>query len=169
MNYSGSIKIGNIGLNVSDIEISKTFYQEILGLRVSDESPQLPLRYVSMTRDGRTVFTLWENSRVRLGNCPPALHRLTFVADSTEEVNRTKGLLENSAHAGARRILCAHRHLVRRYLHFEDPDGIPIELCSLDGETPALEDSPTGSATPMPRICSEPLTTDKGIKNDRLI
>jgi catechol 2,3-dioxygenase-like lactoylglutathione lyase family enzyme len=31
MNYSGSIKIGNIGLNVSDIEISKAFYQEILG------------------------------------------------------------------------------------------------------------------------------------------
>jgi catechol 2,3-dioxygenase-like lactoylglutathione lyase family enzyme len=59
---SGSITIGHIGTNVSDIEISKVFYQEILGLRVGDESRQVPLRYASMTRDGRTVLTLWENS-----------------------------------------------------------------------------------------------------------
>src|SRR5215831_3405578 len=125
-NNFGSIKISNIGLNVSDIEISKAFYQEVLGLRVVEESRQLPLRYASMTRDGRTLLTLWENSRMRLGNCPPALHRLTFVADSTEEVNRTKKLLEN---LGAR---WSKQTSSSPALHFEDPDGIPIELYSQD-------------------------------------
>ena len=56
-NNSGRIKIGNIGLNVSDIEISKAFYQEVLGLRVSDESRQLLLRYVlTGLQFGRSPF-----------------------------------------------------------------------------------------------------------------
>jgi lactoylglutathione lyase len=143
----GSIKIGHIGLNVSDIEISKAFYQEVLGLRVGDESRQLPLRYASMTRDGRTLLTLWENSRMRLGNCPPALHRLTFVADSTEEVNRTKRLLENLGARWTEKDPLSSQTSSSAVLHFDDPDGIPIELCSPDGETSALEDAPTGSAT----------------------
>ena len=147
-NNFGSIKISNIGLNVSDIEISKAFYQEILGLHVVEESRQLPLRYASMTRDGRTLLTLWENSRMRLGNCPPALHRLTFVADSTEEVNRTEKLLEN---LGAR---WSKQTSSSPALHFEDPDGIPIELYSQDVETPELEDAPTGLATRTAGICS---------------
>ena len=33
---------------------------------------------------------------MRLRNCPPALHRLAFVADSMEEVNRTKGVVGKS-------------------------------------------------------------------------
>lgn len=153
-NNSGSIKIGNIGLNVSDIEISKAFYQEVLGLRVSAESRQLPLRYASMTRDGRTLLTLWENSRMRLGNCPPALHRLTFVADSTEEVNRTKRLLEDlGARWSQEDPLCSEASS-SAVLHFEDPDGIPIELYSPDGETAASEDATASSAAPTPGICS---------------
>ena len=151
-NNSGSIKIGNIGLNVSDIEISKVFYQEVLGLRVGDESHQLPLRYASMTRDGRTVLTLWENSRMRLGNCPPALHRLTFVADSTEQVNRTKRLLENLGTRWSERDPFCSQTSSAAVLHFEDPDGIPIELYSPDGEISALEGAPTSSRTPG--ICS---------------
>ena len=35
---SGSLTVGHVGLNVSDIEISKAFYQEVLGLRVAEES-----------------------------------------------------------------------------------------------------------------------------------
>ena len=146
-NNSGRIKIGNIGLNVSDIEISKAFYQEVLGLRVSDESRQLPLRYASMTWDGRILLTLWENSRMRLGNCPPALHRLTFVADSTEEVNRTKRLLENLGARWSQEDPLCSQASSSSVLHFEDPDGIPIELYSPDCETSPLEDAPTGSPT----------------------
>jgi hypothetical protein len=70
---------------------------------------------------------------------------------------------------GAKRIRCAHRPPVSAVLHFEDPDGIPIELYSPDGETSPLEDAPTGSATRTPGICSESSTTHKGIKNGRLI
>jgi lactoylglutathione lyase len=153
-NNSGSIKIGNIGLNVSDIEISKTFYQEVLGLSVSAESRQLPLRYASMTRDGRTLLTLWEDSRMRLGNCPPALHRLTFVADSRAEVNRTKRLLENLGSRWSQQDPLCSPVSSSAVLYFEDPDGIPIELYSPDGETATSEDAAASSVARTPGICS---------------
>ena len=38
----GGIALGHVGINVSDIEISKTFYQEVLGLAVGEESHQVP-------------------------------------------------------------------------------------------------------------------------------
>src|SRR5271155_5469263 len=122
-NNSGRIEIGNIGLNVSDIEIC----------------------------------------------CPPALHRLTFVADSTEEVNRTRRLLENLGARWSEEDPLCSQVSSSVVLYFEDPDGIPIELYTPDGETSALEGAPTGSAKRTSGIWSGSLTTHKGIKNGRLI
>lgn len=152
---SGRIAISNVGLNVSDIEISKVFYQEVLGLRVDEESRQFPLRYASMTRDGRRVLTLWEDSSVRFRHCPPALHRLAFLTDSLEEVDRTKKLLENlGAHWSDKDPLYSQPSSAV-VLHFEDPDGIPIELHSPDGVDTALEeDAGVGSATGNPKVCA---------------
>jgi lactoylglutathione lyase len=138
---SGNITIGHIGINVSDIEISKVFYQEVLGLRVGDESRQVPLRYASMMRDGRRVLTLWENSTMRLRNCPPALHRLAFVFDSAEEVGRTKGLLENLGARWSEKDPLSSQPSSSAVLHFEDPDGIPIEVYSVDRADSALEEN----------------------------
>ena len=152
---SGNITIGDIGINVSDIEISKVFYQEVLGLRVGDESRQIPLRYASMMRDGRTVLTLWENSTMRLRNCPPALHRLAFVFDSAEEIGRTKGLLKNLGARWSEKNPLSSQPSRSAVLHFEDPDGIPIELYSPDGVDAALEeDAGVGSATGTPKVCA---------------
>src|SRR5262249_2469871 len=41
----GAMAVGHIGLNVSDLEISKAFYQEVLGMRVAKESIEFPLKY----------------------------------------------------------------------------------------------------------------------------
>jgi catechol 2,3-dioxygenase-like lactoylglutathione lyase family enzyme len=152
---SGRIAISNIGLNVSDIEISKIFYQEVLGLRVDEESRQFPLRYASMTRDGRRVLTLWEDSSVRFRNCPPALHRLAFVADSTDEVDRTKKLLENLGARWSEKDPLYSQPSSSTVLHFEDPDGIPIELYSPDSVETVLEkDARAGSQTGTPELCA---------------
>src|ERR1700722_18424149 len=92
---AGTIAVGHIGLNVSDLDISEAFYQEVLGFRVADEFLQLPFRHASMVRDGKTVLTLWEQSGAGFGKRRPGLHHLSFEADSVEQVTRTKGLLEN--------------------------------------------------------------------------
>jgi lactoylglutathione lyase len=129
---AGTIALGHIGLTVSDLDVSEGFYQEVLGLRVVDESLQFPSRYASMARDGKTVLTLWEQSGRRIKKRQPALHHLAFEAESVEEVNRTKGLLDNlGAHwtEGARIYLEGSRTAA---IHFEDPDGIRIELYSSD-------------------------------------
>ena len=56
----GTVALGNNGLTHSDLEMSGGFYQEVLGSRVADESFQVPFRYAPMTRDGKTVLTLWK-------------------------------------------------------------------------------------------------------------
>lgn len=59
-----SIRIDRAVLHVSDLEISKVFYQETLGLRVMFESLH-PFRYASMARNGKVVLTLEEQTHGR--------------------------------------------------------------------------------------------------------
>ena len=152
---SGNITIGDIGINVSDIEISKVFYQEVLGLRRGDESRQVPLRYALMMRDGSTVLTLWENSTMRLRKCPPALHRLAFVFDSAEEIGRTKGLLKNLGARWSEKNPLSSQPSRSAVLHFEDPDGIPIEVRSADRADSVLEENAHIEIdTGIPKLCA---------------
>jgi len=60
------IRIRHVALNVSDLDVSEGFYQEVLGLRVEHESLHRPLRDASMGRDGEVVLTLWELYRCRM-------------------------------------------------------------------------------------------------------
>jgi lactoylglutathione lyase len=123
-----ALTIGHIGLNVSDLEISKIFYQEVLGMRVTSESLALPIKYASMTWDGKIVLTLWEQSGRRFKKRRAGLHHLAFEANSVEVIGRTKGLLENlGAHwsEGAHLFAEGPRSVA---IHFKDPDGIRIEL-----------------------------------------
>lgn len=124
-----AITVGHIGLNVSNLEISKTFYQEVLGMRVTSESLEFPVKFASLTWNGNIVLTLWEQGASgRFKQRRAGLHHLAFEADSIEEISRTKGLLENlGAHwtEGAQLYAGGSRSVA---IHFKDPDGIRIEL-----------------------------------------
>jgi lactoylglutathione lyase len=137
----GAITVGHIGLNVSDLETSKIFYQEVLGMRVTSESLEFPIKYASMTWDGKTVLTLWEQSGGRFKKRRAGLHHLAFEASSVEEINRTKGLLDN---LGAHWSEGAHLYAVgarSATIHFKDPDGIRIELYTAESAgVPVQED-----------------------------
>jgi lactoylglutathione lyase len=127
----GTIAVGHIGLNVSNIEISETFYREVLGFRVASEFLQFPFRHASMTRDGKTMLTLWEQSDGRFKKNRPGLHHLAFEADSVEEVNRTKGILENLGAHWSEGAFLYKRMPRSAAIYFKDPDGIRIELYTL--------------------------------------
>jgi lactoylglutathione lyase len=144
----GNIAIGHIGLTVSDLDVSEGFYQEVLGLSVVDESLQFPSRYASLARDGKTVLTLWEHSGGRIKK--PGLHYLAFETKSVEEVNRTKGLLDSLGMHWTEGAPIYPEGSRAAAIHFEDPDGIRIEVYSGTRQDAALgHDCRLGSA---PRI-----------------
>jgi lactoylglutathione lyase len=145
---AGAIALGHIGLNVSDIEISKMFYQEVFGLRVVDESVEFPFEYASLARDGAIVLTLWEHATKRLKMNRPGLHHLAFEADSIEEVNRTKGLLENLGGRWDEGAQLYPEIPKSDAIHFEDPDGIRIEVyCRTPSNVELREVAPCGVAS----------------------
>jgi lactoylglutathione lyase len=132
-----TIALGNIGLNVSDLDISEAFYQEVFGLRVADESLKLPFRYAAMARGGKTVLTLWERGGERFNKCRPELHHLSFETDSIEEVNRAKGILDNPGARWSERGLLYKQGRKAAAIYFADPDGTRIELYNADRANPA--------------------------------
>jgi len=148
---ASTIAVGHIALNVSDIDISEAFYQEVLGLRVADESLRLPLRHASMAKDGKTVLTLWEQSGGRIKKCLPGLHHLAFEADSVEEVNRTRGILKSLGARWSEGPLRYTEGSSSAAIHFEDPDGVRIELYSADRAN-TVEDARIGFTTRIPEF-----------------
>jgi hypothetical protein len=74
------------------------------------------------------VLTLWEQSGRPFKKRRAGLHHLAFEADSVEEVNRTKGLLENLGARWSEGAKLYEERLRSAAIHFNDPDGIRIEL-----------------------------------------
>jgi lactoylglutathione lyase len=152
---AGAIALGHIGLNVSDIEISKMFYQEIFGLRVVNESLEFPFEYASLARDGVIVLTLWEHATKRLKMNRPGLHHLAFEADSIEEVNRTKGLLENLGGRWGEGAQLYPEIPKSDAIHFEDPDGIRIEVYyRTPSDVELREGAPCGVVSGVSELCA---------------
>jgi lactoylglutathione lyase len=150
---TGTIALGNIGLNVSDLDISEAFYQEVFGLRVAEESLQLPRRFASMERGGKTVLTLWEHGGGQLEQCRRGLHHLTFEADSVEEVNRTKGILDNLGARWFEAGWLPSEGSGTAAIYFADPDGIRIKLYKADRSDSALEEgTQAGLAAGTPEL-----------------
>jgi lactoylglutathione lyase len=150
---TSSIALGNIGLNVSDLDISEAFYQEVFGLRVVEESLQLPRRFASMARGGKTVLTLWEHTGSQLEQCSRGLHHLTFEADSLEEVTRTNGILDNLGACWFEAEGLHKEGSGTAALYFADPDGNRIKLYQADRLQTALEeDARVGLAAGTPEL-----------------
>jgi lactoylglutathione lyase len=124
----GSIAVGHVGLNVSDIDVSKVFYEEVLGFALAHEYIQGRFRYACFARDGRIALTLWEHSGGHFKKHRPGLHHLAFEASSIEEVSRTKGLLENLGMRWSEGALGCSEGTSLDVIYFEDPDGIRIEV-----------------------------------------
>jgi catechol-2,3-dioxygenase len=130
-----TIAVGHVGLNVSDIEISKVFYQEIFGLTLAHERTDEDFRYACLGRKGRAVLTLWEHNGGRYRKHRPGLHHLAFEALSIEELNRTRALLENLGIRCRQGALGCSPRAKQHAIYFEDPDGIRIEVyCTGDAE-----------------------------------
>ena len=137
---SPSFTTGHIGLNVSDIERSKQFYQGLFDFDLLGESQEEGRRYAFLARDGVLVLTLWQQSGGRFPSDRPGLHHLSFQVENIDAVRafeaRLRALGANLLYEG---VVPHGEGATSGGVFFTDPDGIRLEIYSPSGadEQPA--------------------------------
>lgn len=141
----GDFQTGHVGLNVSDIERSKSFYQEVFGFDVLGESNEAEKRFAFLSKNQKLVLTLWQQSEERFGKSTAGLHHLSFQVETIEAVKAAENKLKE---IGAKLIYDGIvPHAEGRQsggIFFEDPDGIRLEIYAPTGADEY--EAPTGDA-----------------------
>jgi len=129
-----TLETGHVGLNVSDLDRSKSFYRQVFGFDVAAESTDHGRRFVLLKDAKRLVLTLWQQSEGRFDASRPGLHHLSFQAESREEVE----VIERRVRAAGMKLI--YDGLVPHGegtdsggIFFEDPDGIRLEVFTATG------------------------------------
>lgn len=125
---------GHIGLNVTDLQRSKQFYQDVFGFELAGESTEANRAFAFLANDGQTVLTLWQQSNGRFPSSTPGLHHLSFAVD---HIDKVKIVEKNLRKLGAKLY---HDGIVPHAegassggIFFEDPDGIRLEVYAAQG------------------------------------
>ena len=137
----GAFQTGHIGLNVSELDRSRAFYQRVFGFDNAGESQQEGRRFVFLAKDGKLVLALWQQAEGRFDAGRPGLHHLSFQVDSIDQVRAAERTLRELGAAFAYEGIVPHAEGADAGgIFFEDPDGIRLEIYA-----------PTGAAgTPAP-------------------
>jgi len=138
---------GHIGLNVSDLDRAKEFYQKVFGLEILHESDEQERRFAFLGEGERLVLTLWQQPAGGFDPVRPGLHHLSFQVENMEELKAVRARLEELnirvLHGG---IVSHMEGSASGAVFFEDPDGIRLEVFSPSGATgyhPATHKGPS--------------------------
>ncbi|GCE11909.1 VOC family protein [Tengunoibacter tsumagoiensis] len=125
-----AFQTGHIGINVTNIEKSKQFYQSVFGFTVSWEADE-PGHCAFLSDGQKLILTLWEQSEGTFAKDRPGLHHLSFRVNSIEDVrffeNKLKLLDANLLYQG---IVPHGEGQDSGGIFFTDPDGIRLEIYS---------------------------------------
>ncbi|NJP05178.1 MAG: VOC family protein [Chloroflexaceae bacterium] len=123
------VQTGHIGLNVTDVERSRQFYQDVFGFTVAHESYVEGHRFVFLSDGERLVLTLWEQSEGHFDSHSPGLHHLSFEVARIEDVIAFEQRLREQQVALIYDGIVAHREgKTSGGIFFTDPDGIRLEI-----------------------------------------
>jgi catechol-2,3-dioxygenase len=139
-----AVRSGHAGLNVVDLDRSKAFYVEALGLDVLLESRDGDRSFAFLGVDGEPLLTLWQQSQGRFDKERPGLHHLAFEVADIDAVRRAESILRGLGVHFHYDGIVKHRHGGHSAgLFFEDPDGIRLEIFAADGghDAPAPTDT----------------------------
>lgn len=138
-----ALRPGHVGLNVTDLDRSLAFYQDVFGLELLGRSTEDGRRFAFLGTPGvaseefldKLAITLWEQSVGSFSTATPGLHHLAFHVGSVEEVER---LRDQARDRGA--TLLYDGEIVPHSSDFEsggffflDPDGVRLEVCAPAG------------------------------------
>ncbi len=142
-----TIQTGHIGLNVSDLDRSKNFYQELFGYQVMGESQEEGRQFAFLGDGKKLALTLWQQSDGRFGKRQPGLHHLSFQAETMEQVETYREKLrELNVDLEYEGIVPHGEGMASGGIYFEDPDGIRLEIYSPTGaenQSAPVSDAPT--------------------------
>jgi lactoylglutathione lyase len=125
---------GHVGLNVSDLARSTSFYQEVFGFDVTAQSQEDGREFTFLAQGESIVLTLWQQSDGRFVSDRPGLHHLSFQVDSIEQVRAAEQRLRELGAAIHHHGIVPHREGADSGgLFFEDPDGIRLEIFTAAG------------------------------------
>jgi len=129
-----SLQTGHVGLNVSDLERSKRFYQEVFGFQLLGHSQTEGRRFVFLGDGQKLVLTLWEQSEGLFEKHRPGLHHLSFQVETIEKLrefeNKLRALDVHFIYDG---IVPHAEGTDSGGIFFEDPDGIRLEIYTPSG------------------------------------
>lgn len=123
------LDVGHVGLNVTDLDRSRRFYEAAFGLDTIGLSEAEGRRYAFLGARGQLVLTLWQQSDGQFETGRPGLHHLAFRVATIADVERAQARLRD---LGVRFLydgIVAHREgAASGGVYFADPDGIRLEI-----------------------------------------
>jgi lactoylglutathione lyase len=136
---------GHVGLNVTDLERSKRFYQAVFGFRVLHESKQTGKAYAFLGQGATPILTLWQQSKAAHAVDRAGLHHLAFEVGSIEEVEDAQRRLRDLGVAIHHDGIVPHADGADSGgVYFDDPDGIRLEIFTSTGA--GKRAAPSGAA-----------------------
>ena len=75
---STGISAGHVGLSVTELERSVTFYRDLLGLELLGHSREPGRRFAFLGAGGQPLLTLWEQSEAGFDPRHAGLHHAAF-------------------------------------------------------------------------------------------
>jgi lactoylglutathione lyase len=128
------MQTGHIGLNVSDLDRSKNFYQRVFGFEVVGESQEDGRRFVFLSEGRKLVLTLWQQGEGRFDKQRPGLHHLSFQVATIEDVKQAEQKLRELQVPLFYDGIVPHAEGAESGgIFFEDPDGIRLEIYAPTG------------------------------------
>jgi lactoylglutathione lyase len=125
---------GHIGLNVTHLPRSKSFYQGVFGFDVMAESQEPGREFVFLSQGGRLVLTLWQQSGERFDRKRAGLHHLSFQVEDMEQVKAAERKLKSLSVPFVYEGIVPHGEgMSSGGIFFEDPDGTRLEIYSPSG------------------------------------
>ena len=129
-----TLTTGHVGLNVSDLDRSRTFYEQVFGFTTIGLSEEEGRSFAFLGDGDRLVLTLWQQSDGRFSAATPGLHHLSFKVDSIAEVRAFEERLRSSDREPLHGGIVPHAEGADSGgIFFEDPDGIRLEIFAPSG------------------------------------
>lgn len=140
-----ALQTGHVGLNVTDLDRSVSFYKAVFGFDVVAEGKEADRRFAFLGRDGKLLVTLWQQSEGAFPADRAGLHHLSFQVETIDEVKAVEQILRGLDARFAYDGVVPHgENGTSGGIFFTDPDGIRLEIYAPTGADPS--DAPTEGA-----------------------